>query len=307
MALSWFDDMPGVIVIADNPVTAAVAEEAVAHAGGRMVATVPWAQAHDRIIDQAAPATLMVEATGVDQAVLEQVLPDLAKAVDAARIVIACSADQIDLINVTLLGSEAAQLCDASQAERIAALVMSFQPEALDVRDSREETARLARINAEVARFTETLARLSATPQGEQAAEGRDAIVGDRRTTFLQPGDDAVVTPSKLRRAIRARRLRDEVFGLPGLFEDPAWDMLLDLYAADLERRQVSVSSLCIAAAVAPTTALRWINKLIAFGLLERAPDAFDRRRAFVALTPRATGALRDYMNSLRRAGLSIA
>ena len=38
--------------------------------------------------------------------------------------------------------------------------------------------------------------------------------------------------------------------------------MLLDLLAARLERERVSVSSLCIAAAVPPTTALRWIRTL---------------------------------------------
>ena len=101
--------------------------------------------------------------------------------------------------------------------------------------------------------------------------------------------------------------MRDDAFGLAGLFEDPAWDMLLDLFAAELERRRVSVSSLCIAAAVAPTTALRWIGKLIDAGLLERQPDAFDRRRAFMSLTARASGGMRSYLASTRRAGLAIA
>ena len=68
-----------------------------------------------------------------------------------------------------------------------------------------------------------------------------------------------------------------------------------------------TMNSLCIAAAVAPTTALRWINKLIAVGLFERRPDSLDRRRAFVALTARASAGLGDYLAALRRAGLSIA
>ena len=59
--------------------------------------------------------------------------------------------------------------------------------------------------------------------------------------------------------------------------------MLLDLYAAELEGAQVSVSSLCIAAAVAPTTALRWIGRMTEAGLFVRQPDPFDRRRAFLA------------------------
>ncbi len=55
------------------------------------------------------------------------------------------------------------------------------------------------------------------------------------------------MTARDVREVIRARRLRDQFFER-GLFEDPAWDMLLDLFAAELEQTQVSVSSLCIAA-----------------------------------------------------------
>src|SRR5690606_9764038 len=75
------------------------------------------------------------------------------------------------------------------------------------------------------------------------------------------------VTAQQVRDLLRARRLRDEF--LPGdLFADPAWDMLLDLFAARLEQERVSVSSLCIASAVPPTTALRWIRTLTEKGLL---------------------------------------
>lgn len=69
--------------------------------------------------------------------------------------------------------------------------------------------------------------------------------------------------------------------------------MLLDLYAAHLEGTQVSVSSLCIAAAVAPTTALRWIGKMTEAGLFTRQPDPVDRRRAFMVLTERALEGMR--------------
>ena len=99
--------------------------------------------------------------------------------------------------------------------------------------------------------------------------------------------------------------MRDQFFGV-GLFEDPAWDMLLDLFAADLEGARVSVSSLCIAAAVAPTTALRWIAKMVDAGLFAREPDPFDRRRAFMALTGRARDGMRGYFVAMARAGLAI-
>ena len=100
--------------------------------------------------------------------------------------------------------------------------------------------------------------------------------------------------------------MRDQFFGA-ALFEDPGWDMLLDLYAADLERRRVSVSSLCIAAAVAPTTALRWIARMTDSGLFERQPDPHDRRRAYMALSPPARDAMRGYFGAVLRNELRIA
>ena len=76
----------------------------------------------------------------------------------------------------------------------------------------------------------------------------------------------------------------------------PAWDMLLDLMAARLEERVVSVSSLCIAAAVPPTTALRWIKTMTDTGLMERKPDRSDGRRIFIDLTERAASAMDAYL-----------
>ena len=73
--------------------------------------------------------------------------------------------------------------------------------------------------------------------------------------------DETSRTGAQVRALLRSRRLRDELFG-SDLFADPAWDMLLDLIAARLEHAQVSVSSLCIAASVPPTTALRWLRQL---------------------------------------------
>lgn len=93
------------------------------------------------------------------------------------------------------------------------------------------------------------------------------------------------VTAELVRSILRARRLRDDVFGERGLFTDPAWDMMLDLLAARLEGNSVSISSLCLAAGVPPTTALRWIKALEAKGYLERRRDSTDGRRIFIALT----------------------
>jgi hypothetical protein len=104
-----------------------------------------------------------------------------------------------------------------------------------------------------------------------------------------------------VRSMIRQRRLRDRFFPAD-IFADPAWDMLLDLYAARLERRTVSVSSLCIASAVPATTALRWIKSLTDAGVFVREADPHDGRRIFIALSEKAEAGMRDYCAALATA-----
>ena len=132
----------------------------------------------------------------------------------------------------------------------------------------------------------------------------------DRGADFVAPPPDdsapVEITAATVRGAIRARRLRDQYFA-DGLFADPAWDMLLDLFAARLEGLTVSVSSLCIAAAVPPTTALRWITAMTNAGLLMRREDPSDRRRAFVTLTARAVAGMEGYGQAVAKAGLGWA
>lgn len=98
-----------------------------------------------------------------------------------------------------------------------------------------------------------------------------------------------------VREYLRARRLRERI--LPAeLFADPAWDILLDLFAAGLEGKIVSISSACIASAVPPTTALRWLNKLEEMGMVQRTDDAEDARRAYVQITPTAQDAIQHWL-----------
>lgn len=106
------------------------------------------------------------------------------------------------------------------------------------------------------------------------------------------------ISPETVRWFINARRARSRFFE-DDLFADPAWDILLDLFAAELTQRRVSVSSACIAAAVPATTAIRWISRLVREGLLVRQNDPFDGRRVFVELAPNTSAALRQYFAQL--------
>ena len=100
-----------------------------------------------------------------------------------------------------------------------------------------------------------------------------------------------------VRRIIKLRRDRERF--LPAeILADPAWDILLDLAAARLEGKAVPVSSLCIAAAVPTTTALRWIRSLTEAGLLQRRHDSQDARRSHVELADGAADAMLGYLRT---------
>lgn len=97
-----------------------------------------------------------------------------------------------------------------------------------------------------------------------------------------------------VRTAIRSRSRRLKFFP-KGLFAEPAWDMLLDLYFSAIIQYRVSVSSLCIASNVPATTALRWIDMLHSEGLIMRSDDACDRRRHYLSLAPAGVIAMNNY------------
>lgn len=77
--------------------------------------------------------------------------------------------------------------------------------------------------------------------------------------------------------------------------------MLLDLYAAQYETQPVSVSSLCIAAGVPATTALRWIKTMTGYGWLVRTRDDNDGRRVYVHLAEDTRLKLDIYFDALQR------
>ena len=82
-----------------------------------------------------------------------------------------------------------------------------------------------------------------------------------------------------------ARRRRDAAASIKGLFGEPGWDILLDLFIARKTRAALQVSSVCAGAGVPSTTILRWIARLEREGLLSRTADQDDARRRYVSLT----------------------
>ena len=116
-----------------------------------------------------------------------------------------------------------------------------------------------------------------------------------------EPFDHAgAVSREEVRAHIKERRLRTRF--LPAdLFSDPAWDMLLKLYLAEIVQQRVPVGS-CATAGAPMTTGLRWIKLLSDQGLIVRQSDPFDARRFYIELSPSASKAMWSYFVSIATA-----
>jgi DNA-binding MarR family transcriptional regulator len=123
----------------------------------------------------------------------------------------------------------------------------------------------------------------------------------------MSDDDASALTVARALVALQDRRMRSF---RPGLFADPAWDMLLDLYIARADGRSICVGSLSIASRVPAATAHRWIKELEAGGEIVRRPDPLDGRRILIEITDAAcramTGALLD-LHSRRSAASATA
>jgi hypothetical protein len=245
---------------------------------------------------------------------------DMRAARSGAQLVVSTNVETLDDVFACLDQSHPQILVDPGRAERVIALgrVLARVPN-LRLRElSDEDRLTLLRLTEQVGRIAERLERLgpgAALPQGTVAEDGVfrfESPAPAFSTPPDEPGDRLIRAarpplpdPRLIRRIIRQRQLRARFFD-GELFADPAWDMLLDLTAARVEHTRVSVTSLCIASGVPPTTALRWISQMTEAGLLTRVEDETDRRRAFITLTDRAIDAMARYFAETGKAAAQL-
>jgi DNA-binding MarR family transcriptional regulator len=255
----------------------------------RASAVVPLDSAADRIALQASASAVWIEleqhgGPAMDR-LLHQVSNDVADGRYAA--VVSGKKNLVDLLFSQIGGSPVELLIDGDEAERTAALAIAtsgvhradrFSDVAAD-----RSSERLRQLSDEVSRIATTLARLSTGPDASQ-----------RPAPVVPLGEVPQISAEIVRKVIRARRLRSRFFE-EDMFADPAWDMLLDLLQAEIAQLRVPVSSLCIAAAVPATTALRWLKTMTDKGIFVRRADPHDGRRVFVELAPDASAAMRRY------------
>jgi DNA-binding MarR family transcriptional regulator len=295
--LAYFHDSP-VLVVGSSERALATAALTIEAAGLRIADSRSIETARERIELQAAATAVWVELDRDGGTIADELLAHIAGDVENGRYraVVSATADLIDPVMSLLDSSDVELIVDADEAERAAALALTvakagLQPRLSDVAADKN-AARLRQLSEEVNRIASTLARLSTGPGATPPAP-----------TPIASEDLPPVSAETVRSVIRARRLRSRYFA-EHLFADPAWDMLLDLLQAEISHLRVPVSSLCIAAAVPATTALRWLKTMVQEGLFIRRADPHDGRRVFVELAPATSQALRRYFAEVGKIGL---
>ena len=100
----------------------------------------------------------------------------------------------------------------------------------------------------------------------------------------------------QLAKWILQSRKRRVAFFHPGLFGEPAWDVLLTLYVGDRELPSTTVSELASVANVATATMLRWVHTLEDQGLIARQPQLNDKCPVLVGLEPVGIQTIEKYL-----------
>ena len=281
-----FDAAP-LLIISDTHEGRARAAATAAMSGIRVADAVGLEDATHRIPRQIAASALWVELDAPNPAI-EHVLEVVAGDVGEARhpAVISVPESLVEHIEAHALNPDIDVIIGADQVARTVALALAIaKARSYEVNEASADKSavRLRQLSDEVSRIAATLARLSTGPTDTS-----------RRPEFNPRSEAPEVSLETVKSVIRARQLRSRYFP-ENLFADPAWDMLLDLLQAEITKLRVPVSSLCIAAAVPATTALRWLKTMVQEGIFIRQADPHDGRRVFVELAPETSHALRRY------------
>lgn len=293
-----YSDKPPVIVAANSEAAMRRALGTIEASGLRIGGRMGVEAAKERITIQPKATAIWLELDDDCGGPMDELLNLVSKDVVDGRYaaVVSMSAALLDPVIARVDDDAVEVIVDADDSERAAALAIAVAKASLPHRTSDvasdKSAARLRQLSDEVSRIAATLARLStgpsAAPPPIEAAPATD----------LPP-----LSVETVRTVIRARRLRSRYFS-EELFADPAWDMLLDLLQAEIAHLRVPVSSLCIAAAVPATTALRWLKTMVREGLFIRRADPHDGRRVFVELAPGTSSALRRYFAEVGKAAV---
>lgn len=145
-----------------------------------------------------------------------------------------------------------------------------------------------------------------------QEARGEDATAGidDRLRrirdelavveSLMRSETEARISAADVGRIVRSAREGVGRFFDPNMFADPAFDMLLFVFLEEEAGRPVETSACYRASGVPRTTAVRWINMMVASGMFISAPHPTDRRLALLSLSEDTRTRVRQWLTGMR-------
>lgn len=138
-------------------------------------------------------------------------------------------------------------------------------------------------------------------PKHERFASGSGPRDSKTKSTlpavfYAQLQDEREMLKEEARRVLTLRQRRVEHFG-QAMFSEPGWEMILELYASDCNRMEVS--SLFALVGLSGSIGQRWLDHLDAVGLVEFAHNSDGAPNA-IALTDRCRFALEAFLTETR-------
>lgn len=129
-----------------------------------------------------------------------------------------------------------------------------------------------------------------------QANYGRFHAIG--AAELVSPHDKRrIETRDLVASVLEIRKNRSEVFG-SDLFSDPAWDILLELFAAELTKRKVKLADLNSIAAL--STVARWLAALEQRGLIICDGDPLEADNFWIELSRDCAAKMATFLSGER-------
>ena len=167
------------------------------------------------------------------------------------------------------------------------------------------------------ARAVRSLRQWGITLRGDRTGKPSPPAVNRRARDFASSLDQlkALLRPRRAARSpvtedhilssLILRRAREEAFG-PNLFSEPAWDVLLELYAAELGGRRMSLRDIALSIKAPASTTARWVAVLAERGLIASHGDPDELSVPRIGLTEKGAFQMKQLADRWRAAFLSI-
>lgn len=120
-----------------------------------------------------------------------------------------------------------------------------------------------------------------------------EKVENEIRSEIFESNDDKYLS-NFVQRYMENRNLRNKMIH-KDLFSDPCWDILIDVFSARLNEKNISVSAVATAGNMPHTTGLRYIDTLEKIGYIYRERDDWDGRRIFVKISDQTYLMMKEY------------